>query len=100
MKAFASLGSLVAGLVAGLLLGYLIGIAMAPTEGERARARLREEARAVGAQPRGLADKARARIETAVEEGRRAAAEKSRELMTEVGLDRDKETLPARDLPV
>ena len=87
------------GLFLGMVLGYAVGIALAPTEGGSSRARLRDEARALKADPRLLTDGVRSRVETAVEDGRRAAAEKRRELASEVGLDRDA-SIPSRGMPL
>jgi len=68
------------------MIGYAVGVMLAPEDGADARAKLLSQTRQLGDQQRELTDKMRSRVESAVEEGKRAAAEKRSELEGESGL--------------
>lgn len=87
-KLLRSTGDFVSGVVAGLTLGYAVALLLAPSEGRQARTRLREGAAgafkegadAIRQAPLGILDEVQARIQFAMEEGRRAAAAARAEL--------------------
>jgi len=100
MRTIASILAFFMGLVGGVALGYGLALLLAPAEGSQARERLRGEARALGEQPRELAQVVRDRVEAAVAEGRRAAALRRAELETLAYADRPPAQTPDRLPPL
>ena len=74
------------GFAIGVSWGYLAAILLAPHEGATSRMLLQREAGALRRRPRQAVDQVQARVQYAVEEGRRAAAETRAELEATAGL--------------
>lgn len=98
MRTIGHLLAFFVGVATGVLIGYGLGVMLAPQEGAESRALLRAQTRQLGEQQRELADKVRSRVEVAVEEGKRAAAEKRGELEAKAGVDESER--PSRPLPL
>lgn len=78
----------------GAAFGYFAALLMAPEEGAEARRRLSEQAARLTTAPREGADRLKARIDYAVDEGRRAAAETRAEIEQQTGLGARRKQLP------
>jgi hypothetical protein len=77
-----TLMQLMGGFVAGLSVGYVVAVLLAPGEDGDPRARLQDGAAALKDAPRQV----QARVQTAVAEGQRAAAETRADLESTAGL--------------
>jgi gas vesicle protein len=79
-----ALTELVGGFVAGLVVGYVVAILVAPSEGATTMERVQDGASALRDAPRQV----QARLQQAVEEGQRAAAETRADLEATAGIRR------------
>jgi gas vesicle protein len=77
-----ALVQLMGGFVAGLAVGYVVSVLLAPDDGVDPRTRLQDGAMALKDAPRQV----QARVQTAMAEGQRAAAETRADLEATAGL--------------
>ena len=95
-KAVDALAEFLGGMLAGIAVGYAGALLLAPREGAATRARVRDTALTLKAAPAQVAGEVQGRVQSAVEEGRRAAAGSRRELESVAGFRAD---MPADDHP-
>jgi hypothetical protein len=76
----------VAGFAVGSAFGYAATTLLTPYEGQQARYRLLRDSATLRALPRERVDSLQARIQYAVDEGRRAAAETRAEIEAQTGV--------------
>lgn len=99
LRALRSLVEFVAGFAFGAAIGYFAAVLLAPNEGAASRDLLLEESDVLRRKPREKVDLLQARIQFAVEEGRRAAAEARAELERGVYVPGTDEAAAASDEP-
>lgn len=74
-RLFGALAELAAGMIVGAAFGYVAGVLLAPAEGRDTRAELASRAAAIGDVPADLRRTLEARLQHAVSEAQRAAAD-------------------------